>query len=59
MTDLSPDFRTGPPAYYVPVVKHPRDYQITQGPLGYERYEDEAEARKACPICVKPQTGGI
>jgi len=47
MTDL----RLGPPRVFVPVCKHPRNYQITMGPLGYEEVEEAVE----CPLLVEPQ----
>jgi hypothetical protein len=44
-----PDIRLGSARVFVPVCKHPRDYQITTGPLGYEQVDEVTE----CPLTVK------
>ena len=43
------DYHEGPAQTYVPIVKHPRDFMFSFGPLGYERVEEVTE----CPIRVK------
>jgi len=40
----------GPARIFVPVCKHPRDYQFTFGPLGWV----EVDTVSKCPICVEP-----
>ena len=47
-----PDLTLGPPMIYIPVCKHPRDYQHTAGPVGWERVEVLGE----CPLLLEPPT---
>jgi len=47
------DHREGPPRLFVPVCKHPRDYQYTTGPLGYVEVENVTVG----PLLVEPPEG--
>lgn len=40
----------GPPRIFVPVCKHPRDYQRTTGPLGWVEVKEVTQ----CPLLVEP-----
>ena len=39
-------YHYGPARIFVPVCKHPRDYQITTGPLGWVEVEDCEQAEQ-------------
>lgn len=52
-TPINTDYWEGPPVVYVPIVKHPREFLYTHGPIGYEQVESVVE----CPICVKRSAG--